>query len=270
MEELDWPKRIQEKIEGTGLRMVFQPIYRLIDGKRLGFEALARFDEPERALTDEQLTELHGDRWRLNAMRGMGPDVWFRQADLLGMGVAMEVAAVKKALLRLPEVPADNYLSVNVGPQTITSDALREVIDNVPLERVVLELTEHLTILDYPAIRTAVDDIQRMHSVKLCTQKIPGIAADDLGAGTASMQHLFEISSMLTFCKLDISMIRGIEHDQNRQRFASVIRAMGEDSGFKVVAEGIETKEQWRVLIELEVHAGQGYLLGRPGELPKE
>lgn len=242
--------------------MVFQPIHRLEDGKRVGWEALARFPEDRlpvgsaaAGLTDE-------------ADLGFSPDVWFRAADLEGLGVALEVAAIRAALARLPDVPAGEYVAVNVGPETLVSGELASVVDGLDLSRVVVELTEHLAIDDYGAVRSAVVSLQRDHSANLCT-KIPHIAADDVGGGVASLHHLAELGELLTFCKMDLSLTVGIDHDRGRRALASALVAMGHEMGFRIVAEGVEHEAQLVTLRAVGAHAAQGWLFGKPGPLPE-
>lgn len=241
--------------------MVFQPIERLSDRRRLGWEALARFPEDrlpagsaEAGLTDE-------------AGLGFGPDVWFKAADAHHLGVELEVAAIVAALDRIDDVPAGEYLAVNVGPETLVSGALAKVVAGRNLSRVVVELTEHLAISNYKQVRSAIDDLVTVHSASACT-RIPGVAADDVGAGTASLRHLLELRTVLDFCKLDLSLTAGIDADEGRQVITEAIVGMGQSAGFRVVAEGIEHAAQLLTLESLGVYAGQGWHIGRPGPLP--
>lgn len=242
--------------------MVFQPIHRLEDGARVGFEALARFPEDRlpagssaAGLTDE-------------AGLGFGPDVWFAAADVEDLGVELEVAAIAAALERLPDVPDEAYMAVNTGPATLVSGQLAAVVEGLDLSRVVIELTEHSAIDDYVAVKAAVRELQAEHSANVCT-KIPWFAADDMGAGAASsLHHLAELGELLTFCKLDLSLTVGIDTDRARRALAAALVGMGHELGFRVVAEGIEHQAQLVTLRSLGAHAGQGWLFGRPGPLP--
>jgi EAL domain-containing protein (putative c-di-GMP-specific phosphodiesterase class I) len=244
--------------------MVFQPIHRLSDGRRTGFEALARFPSD---LTPEDLDALHGPRWRDAGYTSEGPGVWFEMADALGLGVALEVAAIRAALARLPDLPAGEYMAVNVGPETLVSRRLAAAVDGRDLSRVVVELTEHLAIEDYDAVKAAVVDLQTEHSVRCCT-KIPALAADDIGAGQAAFHHLAELGEYLSFAKMDVGLTRAIDTDRSRQALAEALVGMGRRLGFLIVAEGVEYEAQRVTLAGLDAHAAQGYLLGKPGPLP--
>lgn len=258
---MDWRRRVEALIAGPGPMMVFQPIHRLEDGVRVGFEALARFPEDRlpAGSSDAGLTDEAG--------LGFSPDVWFRAADIEGLGVELEVAAIAAALERLPDVPDGVYMAVNTGPATLVSGQLAAAVESLDLSRVVIELTEHMAIDDYAAVRAAVRDLQERHSVSCCT-KIPWVAADDMGAGAASLHHLAELGELLTFCKLDLSLTTGIDTDRARRALAAALVSMGHELGFRVVAEGIEHQAQLVTLRSLGAHAGQGWLFGRPGPLP--
>lgn len=254
---IDWRRRVEALVSGAGPLIYVQPIYRLADRLRIGVEALSRF--PESRLPSELVELGLSDA---NAL-GFSPDVWFAQADLLGLGVDLEVAAIQSALQILSMLPSDHYIAVNVGPETLVSPRFHAAIAGVDLSQVVLEITEHLRIKDYGAIRVAVANLQANHAAHFCT-KIPGVAADDVGAGEASLHHVIELAAVLDFCKLDISLTRNIQAERARQVFARVLVNAGHDLGFKIVAEGIETQDQLDVLTTLGIYAGQGYYLARP------
>jgi EAL domain-containing protein (putative c-di-GMP-specific phosphodiesterase class I) len=166
-------------------------------------------------------------------------------------------------------VPADNYVAVNIGPAALVAGHLLDALGDRDLSRVIVEITEHMAIEDYAAVRLAVVTLQTRHSANVCT-KIPGVAADDVGAGSASLRHLLELADLLAFAKLDVSLTRGIDSDRVRQQLAAGMVGMGTAAGFRVVAEGVENEAQLVTLRSLGVYAGQGWHLGRPGPLPKE
>jgi EAL domain-containing protein (putative c-di-GMP-specific phosphodiesterase class I) len=133
-----------------------------------------------------------------------------------------------------------------------------------PLERllrrarqpIVLELTEHTVVQDYPALRHAI--VALGPSVR--------VAIDDAGAGYASMQHVVEVRPNLV--KLDISLVRGIDGDSARQALIAGMRYFAEETNCLLLGEGVETSAELETLDRLGVVLGQGYLLGRPGPAP--
>ena len=146
-----------------------------IDARVVGYEALARFlEQPPRT-----------------------PDVWFREAAEIGRQDRLEVAVVRKALRRFALLPGSAYVSLNASPQTILAGALTETLEHYPGNRLVLEITEHVSVDDYASIVKAVEPLRRRGL---------RIAVDDAGAGYASFRHILKLRPDLI--KLDTSLIR--------------------------------------------------------------
>lgn len=117
--------------------------------------------------------------------------------------------------------------------------------------RLILELTEHVPIDDYAALREAIGKLGDV-----------GIAVDDAGAGYSSLHHILELRP--TFVKLDISLVRGIDADDLRQAMVAGIDYFALRSGCHLIAEGIESEGEAAALERLGVEFAQGYLFGRP------
>jgi EAL domain-containing protein (putative c-di-GMP-specific phosphodiesterase class I) len=122
---------------------------------------------------------------------------------------------------------------------------------------VVLELTEHAPVHDYPRLLGAVRAL-RDTNVR--------VAIDDVGAGYASFRHLLNLRPDVL--KIDISLCRFIERDRARQVLAEGLVSFGRELGATVVAEGIETGDELEAVRKLGVDSAQGYFLGRPASPP--
>lgn len=255
-----WSERIGAVLAtGDGLRMVFQPIVDLGSCRVLGYEALARFPSPRvDLLRTEAPTTLDSNGW------GVAPYLWFRAAELLGEVelARLETLAATLALARLDDVPDGCYVSVNCAPSTATYGPLLDELARHPLDRVVLELTEHHAVEDYAPLLHAVAPL-RETGHRVCLR----LAVDDVGAG-ASMRHLLALNADVV--KLDLSLIRGIDADAGRRKLVRGFTSYAEATNAVTVAEGVETEAERVTLVALDVPAGQGYLFGRPGELPVE
>lgn len=228
--------RVEGVLAAGGPRMVFQSVVDLRTERIVGYEALARFDnEPVR-----------------------GPDQWFIEADAVGLGVALEVQAVRAALTHLPLLTTDEFLAINVSPATALADLHTQLGAHTPWDRVVLELTEHVLIEDYSSIQHALQSLRAAGA---------RLSVDDTGAGFASLRHILNL--VPDYVKLDISLCRGVDHDPARRALASALVTFTQDTNAIIIAEGIETPEERATLLNLGVHHGQGYLLGRPGPLPQ-
>lgn len=226
--------RVRRAIDGTALTAVFQPIFDLTTGCPMGAEALARFAlEPART-----------------------PDLWFAEAEEVGLGAELELAALKVALAAIPALPDGVYLSVNASPATAMLPEFTGLFDVVEPTRVVLEVTEHAPVEDYDALHAAVRDLRRLGM---------RLAIDDTGAGYASLRHIVHLEPDII--KLDLSITRGVESTGSSRALASAMIAFASEIGAVVVAEGVETRQQLEALRELGAGYGQGYFLARPMDL---
>ena len=228
-------QRIQQVLKEGLITMVFQPIIDLQTGEVRGVESLARLTaEPRRS-----------------------PDLWFIEATNVGLGVELELKAIREALLQLDMLPPSVYMSINASPATAASPLLAEILEATPLNRVVLEVTEHDAVSDYEALMGSLKDL-RSRGLRL--------AVDDMGSGYANLRHILRLAPDII--KLDVELTRGIDVDTPKRALASSFANFAREIGAKIVAEGMETKPEYETLKELGVHLGQGYYLARPGPLP--
>jgi PAS domain S-box-containing protein len=219
-------------IESRAFRPVFQPIVDLKHNAVVGYEALTRF----------------GD--------GADPEAIFTKATAVGLGIELEAVTLAAALAAAEGLPRSAWLNLNASPELIISgEPLRSLISGVR-RRLVLEVTEHTAIADYPAFRLAMAALG---------PKVQ-LAVDDAGVGFASLNHILQLRA--AFVKLDRLLIGGLESDHARQSMIVGLRHFARETGCRLIAEGIETEAELTVLRSLDIRLGQGYLLGMP--LPVE
>jgi EAL domain-containing protein (putative c-di-GMP-specific phosphodiesterase class I) len=127
------------------------------------------------------------------------------------------------------------------------------VLGGLPAERLVLEMTEHARVDDYPALKAALGTF-RERGVRL--------AIDDAGAGFASLRHIVLLHP--DFIKLDMTLTRDVHVDETRRALVAALVAFGSQIGAKVVAEGVEFAEQLATLRQAGVQFGQGFYLAGP------
>lgn len=229
-------RRRIEKVMRTGaLTMVAQPIMSLDATRQIvEVEALARFNTtPSRA-----------------------PDYWFHEASSVGLGVALELFAIRRGLELLAQLPKSISLAINAGPETFVSDELGEILGTVDSTRVIVELTEHTDIVDSPQLQGACRNLRDLG----CR-----IAIDDTGTGFASLAVVLQVAPDII--KIDRELTRGIDTHPMRRALASALVTFGNEIGAEVVAEGIETIEQLNTLVDVGVRYGQGFYLARPAPL---
>jgi EAL domain-containing protein (putative c-di-GMP-specific phosphodiesterase class I) len=222
--------RLQPVFDAGGPRIVLQPIVALCDGSRVGVEALSRFPE----------------EW------GQPPDEVFAHAASIGEGLELEMLAVRRAADAFLGV--SGYLSINFSAQTILDDRCLELLYDLPLERIVLELSEHDPVLDYQVLMDVLSPLRR---------KGLRLAIDDVGAGFASLRHILLTSPDVI--KLDRSIVAGAADDPVLRRLVHSLSEFGHDAGAVVVAEGVETRQDATALRDAGVDYGQGWHFARPG-----
>jgi PAS domain S-box-containing protein len=223
---------ISRIIESRSFRPVFQPIVDLKHNAVVGYEALTRFSD------------------------GADPEAIFTKATAVGLGIELEAVTLAAAIAAAEGLPRSAWLNLNASPELIMAgEPLRSLTSGVG-RRLVLEVTEHTAIADYPAFRLAMAALG---------PKVQ-LAVDDAGVGFASLNHILQLRA--AFVKLDRLLIGGLESDHARQSMIVGLRHFARETGCRLIAEGIETEAELTVLRSLDIRLGQGYLLGRP--LPVE
>jgi diguanylate cyclase (GGDEF)-like protein/PAS domain S-box-containing protein len=241
--------------KGAGeLIVYYQPIARLLTGKMFGFEALVRWQHPERGLLEPldfiSLAEETGlivplGRWVLREAALRTRDWQKRFGPLLrGSGTSLMVAVnLSGRHLAQPELLDD------------VADTLR--VTGLAPNSLVLEMTESMLVHDNRAT------LERLHSLKSLGVRL---SIDDFGTGYSSLAYLerFPVDTL----KMDRSFIEGLGTETSNSPLAEAVIGLGRILGLKVVAEGIETQEQWDRLRVLGCALGQGYHISRPLAAP--
>ncbi|MDQ1737818.1 MAG: hypothetical protein QOH56_4069 [Pseudonocardiales bacterium] len=236
VDDRDARRRVESVLAGHGLSMLFQPIMDLKTDRLAGCEALARFaGHPIRP-----------------------PEAWFAEAQRVGLGAELQLAAARAALTQLPHLPPRTYLAINVSHDVVGAPELLRLLHDVDSQRVVVELTEHLQVADYPALISAVRGI-RASGARL--------AIDDTGAGYAGFSSILKLAPDLI--KLDRILTTGIDVDPARQALAGALVTFATATGAKVIAEGVETAGELDAIRQLGIGYGQGYFLGRAGPITR-
>ncbi len=222
--------RLDPLVTAGGPSVVLQPIVDLATGVRVGAEALSRFPR----------------EW------GKAPDVVFEEAHSVGRGHEVELLALRGAATHLDRV--GGYVAMNVSPQTLLTPGFTTLMRDLPLDRVLLELSEHDRVEDYAALTAALAPF-RAAGMRL--------AIDDVGAGFSSLRHI--VVTDPDVIKMDRSIVSGADTDPVLSKLVESLVAFGHGCGVTVVAEGIETAAEAAALREMGVDLGQGWYYGRPG-----
>lgn len=212
--------------------MVFQPVLDLDTSRVVGVEALSRFED------------------------GTSPDQWFAEANSLGLGTELELAAVKAALQQMDRLKPTQFMAVNASPTVVLDRRLHDLFRKHGQDRIVVEITEHQPVDSYEEL-SIVRARFRRDNIR--------VAVDDAGAGYASLHHILKLAPDII--KLDIGLTRNIDSDPVRRALASSLVRFAQETDAIVTAEGIETAGEFAALHDLGVPWGQGFFLAHPAPL---
>ncbi len=222
--------RLVPLMAAGGPTVVLQPIVELATADRVGAEALSRFPA-------------HWD---------MAPDLVFAEAHSVDRGHRLELLALERAGDHLAAV--DGYVSMNVSPATLLTPECSQLLGRLPLDRVLLELSEHDQVEDYVALHAVLQPL-RERGMRL--------AIDDVGAGFSSLRHI--VLTKPDVIKLDRTLVDGVATDPVLRTLVRSLVDFAHGCDATVVAEGIETTADAEVLLATGVDHGQGWHYGRPG-----
>lgn len=215
--------------------MAFQPIVDTRERRVFGYEALVRGLDGSGAA--EVLARVHdGNVYR------------FDQACRV------------KAITLAARLGLRGYLSINFMPNAVYQAAnclcatlAAATRQGFKPQQLMFEIVEHEQSLDRVHLRQIVDEYRRQGFLT---------AIDDFGVAYSGVALLADF--LPDVIKLDMELVRGIERDRARQIIVRHLVAMCEELGTRVLAEGVETADEWRVLDAMGVDFHQGYLFARP------
>ncbi|SEI39855.1 diguanylate cyclase (GGDEF) domain-containing protein [Allopseudospirillum japonicum] len=222
----------------------FQPIVESSSQEVVAFEALSRGPSDSR---------LHA------------PMRLFDEARQKHCLFALENACRQKAIESFTRQQLQGKLFINVTPDTLLqadhrSGQTLDLLKNYQMtpEQVVIELTEHTPMHDFSLMRHAVRHYQDMGFA---------IALDDLGTGYSSLRLWSELSP--NYVKVDRHFVNHIHQDKVKRDFVRFIVEIARAVGSQLIAEGIETQEEYITLRDLGVDYMQGYYFARPQPTPQ-
>jgi diguanylate cyclase (GGDEF)-like protein len=230
-------------IEQRRLSALMQPIIDLKSGEFLGFEGLIRgpADSP-----------LHS------------PINLFGAAEQQGLQLELEMLSRQTVLSTFAKLNLPGNLFLNVSPQTMTHPSFKNgqtlaFLKQLGIDpgRVIIEITENQPTFDFAAMRDALLHYRGMGFK---------IAIDDLGEGFSSLRLWSELRP--DFIKVDMHFVQGVDRDPIKLQFLKSIQQIAESSGTQVIAEGVETEAELRVVKDIGIALGQGYFIARPSPTP--
>ncbi|NYC93338.1 EAL domain-containing protein [Clostridium acetobutylicum] len=230
---------IEKILKNMNITTLFQPIISLSDCRILGYEALSRgpIDSPLYLPSDLfSAAKKYNKTWELE--------------------LACRVTAIKNSKTLSP----DKFLFINVDPEIIKSQNFQTSFSkeylakyNISPKNIIFEITERTAISDYKAFSKIL---------KNYTSQGYKIALDDTGSGYSGLQTISETKPH--YIKLDIELIHNIDRNNFKKLLVKSFVDFSKAAKLKLIAEGIETEGELKVLIDLGVYAGQGFFISKP------
>jgi EAL domain-containing protein (putative c-di-GMP-specific phosphodiesterase class I) len=230
---------LADAVAGDQLRLLYQPVLDLADGRLRGGEALVRWQHPELGL--------------------LTPDRFIGLAEDTGLIGLVGKWVLDQACQQATEWPDDVAIAVNVSPRQLDDPCI--VLDvaaalertGLRAERLILEITESVLAHDAETV------VPRLHELRALGVRI---AVDDFGTGYSSLGALVHLP--VDILKIDRAFITGMLQQEAAADLVQVLIDMGRTLGLDVVAEGIEEMEQALALADRHCQLGQGFLYSRP------
>jgi diguanylate cyclase (GGDEF)-like protein len=242
MNVLDIEQQLRNALLAGEFRPYFQPIVRLDDGGIVGYEALIRWQHPERGL--------------------LGPGEFLPVAEESGLIEAIDWHMYRLACQAgAPLVRDGGFLTLNISPRHFQNEDFDQRLLTLAAEtgfepsRLRIEVTEGTLLADPEAVARI---LKRLHEA--CVEA----ALDDFGTGYSSLGYVHRFP--LKMIKIDRSFVDPLGGDRNHKSSAivSAVLTLSRSLGVEVVAEGVETEAQRQALVSMGCTFGQGYFFGRP------
>ena len=227
------------------LTLLYQPIVTLDTHTISGFEALVRWDHPERGF--------------------LSPDAFIPLAEQSGLIVPLDDWVLHAAVLGCASLQTADHrptIAVNVSAKQLSQPGFDNIVlatladAQLPADRLVLEVTESALLDDLDAGVKALVQL-REHGVK--------VAIDDFGTGFSSLSHLARLP--VDQLKVDRSFIEQLRRSNQDALLVSTFLATAQGMRLLTVAEGVEDSHQARWLHQAGCDLGQGFLWSRPVDL---
>lgn len=235
---------LQNAIENNEFRLFYQPIVNVIDRKVVSLEALLRWENPK--------------------LGWVSPAEFIPIAEESGLIIPIGNWIIKQAIQQILSWVQEHItlrVAINVSPHQLRQDGFADHLLNIinetgtdfPYQLLSIEITESSLIESVEKILPEFDILKKTGI---------GISVDDFGTGYSSLSYLRKLP--VDVLKIDREFIHGLPELQESVTLVKGIIGMAKGLGLKVIAEGVETEEQYSLLKNLECDFIQGYLISKP------
>ncbi|MXO86254.1 EAL domain-containing protein [Altererythrobacter aurantiacus] len=235
--------QLREAMERGQLLLHYQPILALGTDTITGYEALVRWQHPERGL--------------------LYPSEFVAIAEASGLIVPLGEWIIHQALVESASWPEHLRIGINLSPTQVGSPRLVKTIaeslaiSGIAPGRVDFEITEHVVLEGSEANRSTLYKLRELGA---------SISLDDFGTGYSSLNYLRNFP--FDRIKIDRDFVTGIVSSRESQAIVKTICRLADALGMATVAEGVEEAEQLEMLRRIGCSEAQGYLIGKPASEP--
>ncbi|MEZ8823406.1 cache domain-containing protein [Vibrio amylolyticus] len=241
--ELSLEKELRSALKRDELYMLYQPQIDLNNGQLEGVEALIR--------------------WKNPTLGHVSPVELIRKAEEIGLiheiGQFVIERSCQQIIDHYPNGQDSIALSINVSPSQLVAKNfihnLVTVVDKYAIdrERITVEITENVLINDLEVVTPILKQLRECQFA---------ISLDDFGTGFSSLSYLCNLP--ITEIKIDRSFVDKLLVSKQSDALVKAIIAIGDSHSLKVVAEGIESLDQYKKLNQYQCNLGQGYYFSKP------
>lgn len=237
---------LKQAVINGQIRCHLQSIVSLPDHEIIGFEALARWYDPKRGL--------------------ISPADFIPIAETSSLITEIDALIIHQACQTLAGwqamgLAAGLHVSANLSARSLNDQRIASQIEaslastGMPSDLLYIEITETMLVENLDTAARTLEKLRRL-GIRL--------AIDDFGTGYSSLRYLKQLP--VGFLKIDQSFISGLGENQQDDVIVAAVIRMAMALGLQVIAEGVETEDQSRLLSELGCHFAQGFLFGRPSD----
>ena len=243
MQKVELESEAREALRDNQFSLALQPQIEMHTGRLVGFEALLRWHHPKKG--------------------NISPADFIPLLENTSFMLELDYWVITRSTYLIRELKNSGYpdvkMAINLSAGQFLDPSLPEFLqqqiikNDIAPDQVCLELTETVLVSDIKRATTIMQNIRDMGCM---------LAIDDFGTGYSSLSYLKSLPA--DYIKIDRSFVANIASSADDRNIVHSTISMVRNMGMQVVAEGIETSEQYELLCHFDCNMGQGYLISRP------
>ena len=243
MQKVELESEAREALRDDQFSLALQPQIEMHTGRLVGFEALLRWQHPKKG--------------------NISPADFIPLLENTSFMLELDYWVITRSTYLIRELKNSGYpdvkMAINLSAGQFLDPSLPEFLqqqiikNDIAPDQVCLELTETVLVSDIKRATTIMQNIRDMGCM---------LAIDDFGTGYSSLSYLKSLPA--DYIKIDRSFVANIASSADDRNIVHSTISMVRNMGMQVVAEGIETSEQYELLCHFDCNLGQGYLISRP------